>query len=167
MIPRPLARTRRAAVWLALAFSLTTLAGCDPRQMAYFLQPFEPQIAAPGPSLKGKRVVVVTKAVPGTQNDYVTLDRDLTREFVSILRQKVKKIDVVDPDKVATWAEAHRTWTDPAELAEWFEADLVIFLEVRGFQIESANSPNMFEGARTSIFRSRSWRIPRTTGAGR
>ena len=48
MTPRPLARMRRAA-WLLAAVGLLTLAGCDPRSIFYFLQPFEPTIAPPGP----------------------------------------------------------------------------------------------------------------------
>ncbi|HEX8198989.1 MAG TPA: hypothetical protein VF590_00775, partial [Isosphaeraceae bacterium] len=99
MAPRPLARMRRAA-WLVAAVGLLTLAGCDPRSIFYFLQPFEPTIAPPGPALKGKRVVVLSHAGAGTQADFPTLDRDLTRGLVAILRQKVKKIDVVDTEKV-------------------------------------------------------------------
>ena len=60
---RPHARTRRAVALLALASAgLLSLTGCDPRTLIYFLQPWEPTISAPGPSLKGKKVVVLTHA---------------------------------------------------------------------------------------------------------
>ena len=148
MTPRPrlqFGRGRAAvACWLALA--LFSLAGCDPRQMAYFLQPFEPQIPAPGPDLKEKRVVVIAKAVPGALYDQPTLDRELAGELATILKTNVKKIDVVPVDKVYAWDQDHPTWTDPADLAEAFGADVVIDLEVHSYQIQDPSSPGLFEG---------------------
>ena len=48
--PRPHARTRRAAASIVVtAAGLLALAGCDPRTVLYFLQPFEPTVPAPGP----------------------------------------------------------------------------------------------------------------------
>jgi hypothetical protein len=153
MTPRPHARMRRAvAASLFLATGLLALAGCDPRQALYFLQPWEPTIPAPGPSLKGKKVVVLTHAVAGTQNDFLSLDRDLAREVGTLLRTKVKKIDLVNQDKVWKWVEGHPNWTDPSEVAEAFEADMVIFLEVESFQVQDPHSPGLLEGsAKTHI----------------
>jgi hypothetical protein len=145
MTRRPLAWTRRAALW-AGALGLTALAGCDPRQALYFLQPFEPTIAPPCPGLEKKRVVLIAKATPGARNDSPTIDRELSREVCKILREKVKKIDLVDMDKVWAWDQAHPSWTDPAELAEKFEADIAIFFEISEFQIQSPTSPELFEG---------------------
>ncbi len=70
----------------------------------------------------------------------------MPRELASILRKKVKKITVVEPDKVATWVEAHPHWTDPADAARDFDADIVIFLEVEQFQIQSPGDLNMVHG---------------------
>src|SRR5690349_20189938 len=98
MTPRTLARMRRVAAPVVLLGGLIALAGCDPRPFFYFLQPFEPTIPPPGPSLKGKKVVVLTHATSGTQAEFPGLERDLAREFVANLRKKVKKITVVEPD---------------------------------------------------------------------
>src|SRR5262249_14357400 len=133
MTPRPLARKRRFAALACAAVGLLALAGCDPRTLVYFLQPFEPMVPAKGPSLKGKKVVVLTHPADGTQGDVQPLDRDLGRQVSSILREQVKKIEVVDADKVWSWVEGHPNWTDPAEAARAFEADMVIFLEVESF----------------------------------
>ena len=147
------ARTRRAAALLLLTFAgLTSLAGCDPRTLIYFLQPWEPTIPAPGPSLKGKRVVVVTHAVPSSMNEFQALDRELTREVTTILREKVKKLDLVPNDNVSTWVEAHPTSTDPAQIAKAFEADVVVYFEVEAFQLQSPTDINVFQGtAKTHI----------------
>jgi hypothetical protein len=126
---------------------LLSLAGCDPRTLVYFLQPYESTVAAAGPSLKGKKVVVVTHATSGALGDFQALDRDITREVVAILRSNVKKIDVVEPKKVWTWVDDHPNWTDPAELAKAFEADVVVFLEVEGFQLQHSGDLNVYQGA--------------------
>ncbi|MFO0951789.1 MAG: hypothetical protein U0835_11700 [Isosphaeraceae bacterium] len=151
--PRSIARTRRLAALIVLALAGTvTLTGCDPRTLIYFLQPYEPTIPAPGPSLKGKRVVLVTHAVAGAQGEFQSLDRELTREVATLLRNKVKKIDLVEPDKVWTWVEGHPNWTDPAELAKAFDADVVVFLEVESFQLQHPSDLNVYQGsARTHI----------------
>jgi hypothetical protein len=128
---------------------LLALAGCDPRQAVYFLQPFEPTVAAEGPSLKGKKVVLIAKAAPGALGDFVSLDRELTREVAAILRAGVKKIELVELDRVWAWDQAHPRWTDPAELAEAFDADMVVFLEIQEFRIQDPSSPGMFEGHST------------------
>lgn len=145
--PRPLARMRRAAGLLIAAAGLLALAGCDPRALLYFLQPNEPTIAPEYTgSLKGKRVVLLTHAVSAAQGESLAIDRELARELVPLLREKIKKVDVVDPSKVWDWAEAHPSWTDPAEAARAFEADAVIFLEVEGFQIADPSSPGLYQG---------------------
>src|SRR3712207_2559008 len=97
---RPHARTRRAALRLAggvaVGLGSIALAGCDPRMALYFLQPFEPKIKAPCPSLKGKRVVILAEAASGARTEFVSIDRELARELAKILKANVKKVDVVD-----------------------------------------------------------------------
>jgi hypothetical protein len=149
MTPRPHARTRRAAAILLLAsVGLMSLAGCDPRTLIYFLQPFEPSVPPPdgSPSLKGKRVVVIASTSSSSQGQFPSLERDLVREFTQQLRNKVKRIDVVNPDKVWEWVENHPNWTDPAEVAEKHEADMAIYLEVEEFQVQKPGDLNVFEG---------------------
>jgi hypothetical protein len=152
--PRPHARTlRAAAASLVVALvGLTSLAGCDPRMAMYFLQPNEPMIAAPGPKLEGKKIVVVTLASSNAMGEFQSLDHDMAKEITMIFRNKVKKIDIVDTEKVWTWLDGHPSWTDPAEIAKAFEADLVIFLEVENFQLADPRDVNVYHGtAKTHI----------------
>ena len=151
MTPRLLAnaRVRLALVALMAGGSLLAIGGCDPRTLVYFLQPFEPTIAPPcGEDLtfQGKKVVILCRAVADSMGENSSIERDLSRDVGAILRKKVKKITVVDPDKVATWVEAHPKETDPAELARDFDADIVIFLEVERFQTQSPGDLNMIHG---------------------
>jgi hypothetical protein len=138
---------RRAAASILVVGGLVAVVGCDPRPLFYFLQPFEPTIAPPGPSLQGKKVVILTHATSGSQSEFPSLERDLNREFVANLKKKVKRITVVDPDKVATWVQGHPKWTDPADAARAFEADVVIFLEVEQFQLQAPGDLNVLQGS--------------------
>jgi hypothetical protein len=134
------------------AAGLIALAGCDPRTVLYFLQPYEPTVPAPGPKLKDKKVVILAHALSGTQSDVQALDRTIAREVGNYLRTNVKKIQVVDLEKTWAWMEGHPNWTDPSEAARAFEADIAIFLEIESFQVSSPSSPGMLEGtAKTHI----------------
>jgi len=146
MTLRTLARMRHAAALILLVGSSVALVGCDPRAAFYFLQPNSPTIAAPGPNLQGKKVVVLTHATAGSQAEFPALERDLNREFVSRIK-KVKKITVVDPEKVRTWVEGHPQWTDPADAARDFEADIVIFLELEQFRVQAPGDLNVLQGS--------------------
>ena len=134
-----------AVIFLATA-SLIAVTGCDPRALAYFLQPFDPTIEPRGPALTEKKVVILCNVTSGALAEFPSLERDVPRELTTVLRKKVKKITVVEPDKVATWVEAHPHWTDPADAARDFNADIAIFLEVEQFQIQSPGDLNMVHG---------------------
>ncbi len=153
MTPRMHARTLGTAAMLVVALiGLASLPGCDPRMAMYFLQPFEPTVPAPGPNLDGKKVVIVTHAVSSAQGEFQAIDRDLAKEVSSIFREKVKKLDLVPPDKVWDWVENHPNWTDQAEIAKAFEADVVLFLEIEGFQVQHPSDLNVLQGsAKTHI----------------
>lgn len=144
MTPRTKTRMRCAAL-AAAVLGTSLLTGCDPRQAIYFLQPFSPTIPAPGPSLKGKKVVVLTHATASTQAEFPGIDRDLARQFVNNIR-KVKKITLIEPEKAATWMDAHPKWTDPSDAARDFEADIVIFLEIEEFQTRAPGDLNVLQG---------------------
>jgi len=148
MTPRPHARTRRAALasLILAGASLITLPGCDPRTLFFFLQPFDPMVAAKGPSLKGKKVVILTHLESGAGETYSDLSRDLTREFRSALKKNVKSIELVEIDKVNAWTEAHPSWSDPTEAGKDFEANIVIFLDVATFQAADPKSRDLMEG---------------------
>jgi hypothetical protein len=146
MTPRSLAMMRFAAVILVASASLVATTGCDPRSLAYFLQPFDPMIEPKGPSLLEKKVVILCSVTSGAIGEFPSLERDIPRELTSTLKKKIKKITVVEPDKVATWVEAHPHWTDPADAARDFNADMAIFLEVEQFQIQAPGDLNMVHG---------------------
>jgi hypothetical protein len=115
---------------------------------SYFRQPFESSIPPPegAPNLEGKKVVILCNATSAAAGEYPSLERDVPRTLADILRKNVKKITIVEPDKVSTWVEAHPHWTEPADAARDFGADIAIFLEVEQFQSQSPGDLNMVHG---------------------
>jgi hypothetical protein len=149
MTPRSLAslKLRLALVALLAGGTLTAISGCDPRTLAYFLQPWEPMVKPPcETSFQSKKVVILCHSTSGAMEDSSSLERDVTRELAAILRKKVKKITVVDADKVGTWVEAHPKWNDPGEVGKDFDADVVVFLEVELFRLQAPGDLNMLHG---------------------
>lgn len=141
-------RTRRSLVLGTLGLgSLALAGGCDPRALAYFLQPNESSIDAPGPSLKGKKVVILCHATTGTMADFPDLENELCKGLGRSLGASVKKIQVVPHQKIKIWADSHPGYTDPAEVGVEYEADAVIFLEVESIQLEDSRSPGLFQGS--------------------
>jgi hypothetical protein len=130
------------------AGGLIAVSGCDPRSLAYFLQPFESTIPPPdgAPNLEGKKVVILCNVTSAAAGEYPSLDRDVPRILTDILRKNVKKLTIVEPDKIATWVDAHPHWTEPADAARDFGADMAIFLEIEQFQCQSPGDLNMVHG---------------------
>jgi len=135
MTPRTLDRMRHLAASVLLVGGLVALVGCDPRPFFYFLQPFEPTIPAPGPSLQGKKVVVLTHATSGSQAEFPTLERELNREFVANLRKKAKKITVVDPtSKQIIWQQSTSTGIFSVQGSMAFSYDHVLYVPAGTYQ---------------------------------
>jgi hypothetical protein len=148
MTPRIRSRIQIAAIMALVTGGLVAVSGCDPRSLAYFLQPFQSEIPPPegSPLLEGKKVVILCNVTSAAVAEYPSLERDVPRILADILRKKVKKITIVEPDKVSTWVEAHPRYTEPADAARDFGADVAIFLEVEQFQSQSPGDLNMVHG---------------------
>jgi hypothetical protein len=146
MTHRSWVMARLAAIVLVAGASLIATAGCDPRSFLYFLQPDDPTIEPRGPSLEEKKVIILCNVTSTAISKFPSLERDIPRDLGSTLKKKSKKITVVPCDKVATWVDAHPHWSDPADAARDFDADMAIFLEVEQFQIQTPGDLNMVHG---------------------
>ena len=57
-----------------------------------------------------------------------------------------RKIKVISSDDVATWFDDHGEWGDFSELADEFDADFIMHIEIEGFSCEVEDSPNLLQG---------------------
>jgi len=56
------------------------------------------------------------------------------------------KVKVVPADDVATWFDDHGEWGDFTELADEFDADYVMHIELKSFAVVVPDSPNLLQG---------------------
>ncbi len=55
-------------------------------------------------------------------------------------------VKVVPADDVATWFDDHGEWGDFTELAEAFDADYVMHIDLKSFAVVVPDSPNLLQG---------------------
>src|SRR5690606_25890569 len=83
-------------------------------------------------ALAEKRVVVVCRPPAGSDFSNAGASRQLTRGVSALLRQNVKKIDVVDPREVDTWLDESDT-QDYKDLGRAVKADRVVVVDLDHF----------------------------------
>lgn len=93
--------------------------------------------AAEFDGLKGKRVAVVCR--PSTELQYASgnVANELAAELGLALQQKIKKIEVIEADRVAEWADEH-SWDEFVEVGKALDADMVVAIELRDFRLKQA-----------------------------
>ncbi len=56
------------------------------------------------------------------------------------------KVNVVPPDDVAAWFDDHGDWGDFSELADHFDADFVMHIDLKSFSVIVPDSPHLLQG---------------------
>ncbi len=57
-----------------------------------------------------------------------------------------RKIKLVPPDDVAAWFDDHGEWGDFSELASAFDVDYIMHVDLKTFNVEVPDSPNLLQG---------------------
>ncbi len=92
-----------------------------------------------------KKVLVVCSTPESIRSDYPSLNYDLLEQITYRLRRN--DIDVLDTGKVATWLDDNGgVWNDVEELAENFDVDYIIHVDIDEFDYREPNSPNLLRG---------------------
>ena len=128
------------------------LPGCSLGVMFGKMLGGEPKIPAPfrrtaGQDLsKGKHTVLVVCTAPDSvDSEYSTLAVDLIEGITR--RMKLNGIKVIDPDMVAHWIDDNGSvGIDPTELAEEFETDYIVLIDIQNFSYREPNSAKMLRG---------------------
>jgi hypothetical protein len=150
-----MARSNRGLLWVALAM-LAAVCGCDLATMSYFLMP-EPRQP---PQLKrlasdDKKVKVVLLADMGleTRPEFARADMDLCNRLAGHLKQlfaeNKEDVELVPQREVEQFKATHPTWRDlfhPAEVGKHFEADTVVYIEMRNLGLYEKPGTILFKG---------------------
>ncbi len=99
-----------------------------------------------GDSLTGReaKVVVVCYANPKIKIKYSSIDREVALYVNRLMGQN--RINVVEADYVSAWIDEHGEWETAYELAEHFEAEYVIEIELNEFDLYEKYSATLFRG---------------------
>ena len=84
--------------------------------------------------LREKRVAVVCRPLAGLTYRDSSAARDLARQMSQLLRQKVRKIEMVDQRQVDEWVDEN-TYDEFVEIGQALEADLIVGVDLEHFGI--------------------------------
>ena len=146
-------RLRWAALALALAVLVPASAGCEVlgQMLAWPIAPRHPKkkVKTEYP-LEAKRLVIVPYAGNDVLFEYPTapleISRDLVHELVGHLKSRVEAI--IHPVQVARWQESNLEWPNMSleAIAETFQADVLLYVELERYTMLEKGSPNLFRG---------------------
>lgn len=129
-----LLRFVRCLSLIAVLSMLGVMAGCTTAIFtgAYLLGYGDTQ--AEFKELKEKRVVVICRPLVELRYSDMNASRVIARDVGKLLRKNVKKIEIVDPQKVDEWLDSHVT-EDYAEIGRALKADMVVAVDLLDFGI--------------------------------
>ena len=93
----------------------------------------------------GKKVIVVCSTPESIKSTLPSLEFDMLDQIARQLRSR--SMQVIRPDDVATWMDSHGGYSnDPEKVADNFDVDVIIHVELLQFSFMEENSPTLFRG---------------------
>ena len=143
--------TRRGMLLMMAAGTISMMPGCslfvmggkmffgDPKQKSQFR-------AATGVDLtKGEKSLLIACTAPhGILAKYPSIQIDIVDRMTRTL--DTRKVKVISSDDVARWFDDHGEWGDFTELADEFDADYVMHIDLKSFAVVVPDSPNLLQG---------------------
>lgn len=137
---------------LAITCLACNLSGCSLFVMAGKLFFGDPKMMSPFHAGTGidlvedeKTVLVIFTAPESVKSEFASVEYDLTEE--TIRRLKRRGIKVIDSDDVATFIDDNGGyWEDASELAQRFDADVIVHVDLDTFTCTEENSPSLLRG---------------------
>ena len=140
----------RRLVLLVLAASMV-LPGCSLGVMAGKLFFDDPKMISvfrknTGTDLtKGeKSILIACSTSHQILSKYPGVRIDIVDKMSHILHNR--NIKIIPADDVATWFDDHGEWGDFTELADEFDADYVMHIDLKSFAVVIPDSPNLLQG---------------------
>lgn len=140
------------AVILALVTALIGLPGCSLITMAGKMIMGDPVVSCAFTQqthvdlVKDEKTVLVVCKVPeSVKKDFPSLGFDILDGVTR--RLKRQGVAIISPNEVASWMDDNGgRWDDVSELADEFDADFIIDIDVQKFTYNEENSPDLFRG---------------------
>jgi hypothetical protein len=132
-------RHRLLVLWIALVALLLVGTGCRSlfTLAAYMLKSHK--VEADYSGLQGKKVAVVCRVLPSLEFNNPTVTKELSREIAQKLAGNVKKVQIVDPQKVAAWVDANQ-WNEYPEVGNAVGAEMVVGVDIQDFATQQSHT---------------------------
>lgn len=130
---------------IALIFATTVLlpaTGCSVFTLVAYLTKGT-DIPADYNGLRGKKVAVVCRPIGEASYRNPGVAQRLAREIGSLLKQRVPKIELVDPRKVEKFMDEN-SWDEFVDVGEAIGADIVVAIDLHSFSLRQ--SQVLFQG---------------------
>ena len=135
----PMLRYGYTVVLLAIAGAALSTSGCRSvlTTVTYLVQGTD--VDAKYDCLEGKKVVVVCRTMSDQDWRDSSVAGDLAKQVGILLRQKGKKIEVIDQRKVAAWIDEN-SWSEYAEVGKALDADIVLGIDLDSFTLHQSST---------------------------
>jgi hypothetical protein len=148
--------TSRRGLWAGvIVATLVATAGCDPVTSLYFLcsgmdPKDDPECKLVRDHKKQTKVVILTTSALETRPELLGADRELTTLLAQKLqegfRENKEHVVVISGSKVQRFKDEHPNWKSlrAEDIGKYFDADMVIDLEVGSLTLYEPRSYNQF-----------------------
>src|SRR5690606_33807597 len=84
--------------------------------------------------LKGKTIAVVCRPPLSARYGPGNAGNDIAQELGFLLKQKVRRVKIIDPALIAQWTDEHE-WDEFSEIGEALGADVVVGIDLEKFDL--------------------------------
>ena len=130
----PSHRRRRWLPGLSILALTATAGGCTQLLLTSLFMLSKYETPPEFTELKGKKTAVVCRPLVELQYSSSSAADQLARVTGMLLKQKGKKIEIVNPQKIESWTDEH-DWDDFAEVGKAVKADYVVGIEIEEFSL--------------------------------
>lgn len=135
---------RKSAVLATLGLILLSTTGCQVLMLTSALlfkgTDVDPEFA----DLKGKTVAVVCRPTQSVQYTSPYASRELAAEISALLKTNVKKIKIIDQQKVNKWVDENPADAEYADIGKGLKADMLVAVELESFSLRAGQT--LFQG---------------------
>lgn len=140
---------RRLTLAALILATLVPLTGCN--AVALVMYTLKGNAVPPEfEELKDKRVAVVCRPTTSLQYTNAGVDKQLARELGTLLKLNVKKLELVNPDKVDKWTDEN-SWEEYVEVGRAVDAEMLVAIELEAFSLYQ--SQTIYQGKANVIVR--------------
>lgn len=148
----PWNRTHRLALPVIGLLLIAAVGGCTlARSLLFQTAPEKESVKAEFKDLARKKVLIHVWSQPEVLWEYPQIRLDVSAALAAYLKEHLKGVEVVDPERVEQYIRSQSTSTlDPVQLGRQFQAEMVIELSIYKFSVRDPGMSQFYRGRLSS-----------------